>query len=104
MFYSLQICTVCGYDSPCLVNNEDIVECEDAKFRRLVNTGSSWKINKDLDLFLLDLVERQQVIDEEDEAEAQRLANMDDGMTVPDEPYDKAMDMQMEREDNDRLL
>lgn len=95
----MQICTVCGYDTPCLTNNEDIVTCEDAEFRPLVTDIPTWKNTQNLDTMLNILIECQKEIDEEDERERQEEA-YNDPMSVGERAYEESRDMDAEAEEN----
>lgn len=91
----IQICTVCGYDTPCLTNNEDIVTCEDAEFRPLVTHIPPWKNTQNLDTMLSILIESQKEIDEEEEMERQKEA-YNDPMSVGERAYEASRDREME--------
>ena len=99
MQHNMQICTVCGYDNPCLTNNEDIVTCEDAEFRQLVTDLPTWKIAQNLDTMLNILIECQKEIDEEEDEERQEDIYNDPG-SVSDRAYEEARDMDAEAEEN----
>lgn len=90
---NLQICTICGYDHPCIVSNEDIVECEDAEFRDMVGEIPSYKHTTELSTFLAILIECQKDIDEEDERERQEEA-YNDPMSVGERAYEASRDME----------
>lgn len=108
MNHQLQICTVCGYEHPCIIGEnvaENLAEsgmnayCEDAEFRPMVGQIPSYKHTTELSTFLAILIECQKEIDEEDERERQEEA-YNDPMSVGERAYEESRDMDAEAEEN----
>lgn len=95
MNHNMQICTVCGYDYACIVNNEDIVECEDAEFREFVQDIPVYKKTQNLEVMLRILIECQKEIDEEEEMKRQEEA-YNDPMSVGERAYEASRDRDLE--------
>ncbi|NBK24687.1 MAG: hypothetical protein EOM68_22010 [Spirochaetia bacterium] len=92
--YGMMVCTVCGYDTPCITNREEWTDCPEAEWKPMFVDIPSHRISLNLNGVIRILLEIQEEVESEDDPD-----DCGNSMTVPDEPYEFARDMEMERED-----